>query len=144
MVSRSIHYFFLPLSRGVRPSLDILCGFANNDRDEAIIRAGRPRVPNHPSRARKGGGKYGWKGKGEYWNIAFAPSMVPVQRGQGSRRTHESIFTYRSSLNYPQALKFGLPTIYMRVDPRGLGRGRGRCKYGISMEVGQPQLRASD
>ena len=60
-----IHYFFLPLSRGVRPSLDILCGFANNDRDEAIIRAGRPRVPNHPSRARKGGGKYGWKGEGE-------------------------------------------------------------------------------
>ena len=53
-------------------------------------------------------------------------------------------FSPRSSLNYPQALQFGLPTIYMSVDPRGLGRGRGRCKYGISMEVGQPQLRASD
>ena len=42
---RPIHYFFLPLYRGVRPSFDILCGFANNDRDEAIIRAAAVESP---------------------------------------------------------------------------------------------------
>ena len=133
---RPIHYFFLPLSRAFVPrsifsaALQIMTAMKPSSElaavESPIIQVGRGREE----------GSMDGRGK-------ESKGILPLPQAWYPYSVVKEVVEPMKAFHL-KALQFGLPTIYMRSDPRVLGRGRGRCKYGISMEVGQPQLRASD
>ena len=95
-----IHYFFLPLSRAFVPrsifsaALQIMTAMKPSSElaavESPIIQVGR---------GREEGSKDG-RGKESKGILPLPQAWYrAVQRGQGSRRTHESIFTYSRSSN---------------------------------------------